>query len=158
MARTTVDELLAEARRGLERVEPAAAFQALLRGAVLVDLRSSDERRRQGVVPGSLHIPRSVLEWRVDPDFAYRNPAVPGHDAELILFCKDGYSSSFAAASLRRLGFERATDMVGGFGGWVAAGLPIRPRALRRRRSPLLGMEPPEPLGEVTPTANRAPA
>jgi rhodanese-related sulfurtransferase len=146
MVRLTVHDLLAEARLGLERAEPAAALAALARGAVLVDLRSADERRRQGIIPGSLHIPRSVLEWRVDPDSVLRNPAVPGLDAELILFCSDGFSSSLAAASLRRLGFARATDMVGGFAGWVAAGLPTRPRSLRRRRSPLLGMEPPEPL------------
>jgi rhodanese-related sulfurtransferase len=149
MARVTVDELLAEARLGLERAEPATALAALARGAVLIDLRSADERRRQGIIPGSLHIPRSVLEWRVDPDSALRNRAAPGLDAELVLFCSDGYSSSLAAASLRRLGFAHATDMVGGFGGWVAAGLPTRPRALRRRRSPLLGMEPPEPLAEA---------
>jgi rhodanese-related sulfurtransferase len=145
MGRTSVDELLADARRRLERLEPERALAALDRGAMLVDLRSADERRRHGVVPGSLHVPRSVLEWRFDPDSPHRNPAAPGLDAELVLFCAEGYSSSLAAASLRRLGFARATDLVGGYSAWTAAGLPTRPRPLRRRRSPLLGMEPPEP-------------
>jgi rhodanese-related sulfurtransferase len=44
---------------------------------------------------------------------------------QVILVCADGYSSSLAAATLRDLGFERATDVVGGFNGWVEAGLPI---------------------------------
>jgi rhodanese-related sulfurtransferase len=146
VARTTIDVLLAEARRGLARVEPAAALEALRRDATLIDLRSADERRRYGVVPGSLHVPRSVLEWRLDPESQHRNPAAPALDGEVIVFCADGYSSSLAAASLRRLGFARATDIVGGYSAWAAAGLPTRPRPLRRRRSRLLGMEPPEPV------------
>jgi rhodanese-related sulfurtransferase len=143
--RTTVDDLLAEARRGVRRLEPVEALAAQQAGALLVDLRSADERRREGVVPGSLHLPRSVLEWRVDPDSTWRNPAVGGLDARLVLLCADGWSSSLAVASLRGLGFAQATDVVGGYRAWAAAGLPIRARPLRRRRRSLLGMEPPEP-------------
>jgi rhodanese-related sulfurtransferase len=127
MRRTTVHELLAQARRGLRRVEPAEALTELEAGAVLIDLRSHDERTRHGVVPGALHIPYSVLEWRVDPASANRNPHVPGLEGRLILFCAEGYSSSLAAASLQRLGFGNATDLVGGFAAWKAAGLPVRP-------------------------------
>jgi rhodanese-related sulfurtransferase len=46
-------------------------------GSVIVDLRSDDERARDGVIPGSVHVPRSVLEWRVDPDSGFSNPAPP---------------------------------------------------------------------------------
>jgi rhodanese-related sulfurtransferase len=144
VARTTVDDLLAEARRGLERLEPPAALEAVCQGALLVDLRSADERRRQGVIPGSIHIPRSVLEWRVDPDSPHRNPAVPGLDGRLVLFCAEGYSSSLATVTLRRLGFSRATDMVGGFAAWRQAGLAVR-KARRTPASGLLGTDPPEP-------------
>jgi hypothetical protein len=63
-----------------------------------------------------------------------------------VLVCADGWSSSLAGASLRRLGIARATDVVGGFRAWAAAGLSVRARPLRRRRSALLGMEPHEPL------------
>jgi rhodanese-related sulfurtransferase len=92
-------------------------------GAALVDLRSEDERRREGIIPGSLHIPRSVLEWRLDPDSGYSNPYVrPGQS--VIVFCAQGFSSSFAAATLRELGWQTSTDIVGGFAGWKAAGLP----------------------------------
>jgi MFS family permease len=125
--RRSVDELLAEARaRIAPRVTPHEAHRALASGAVLVDLRSQDERRRNGVVPGSLHIPRSVLEWRVDPDSGWTNPYLGGLDRELILFCAQGFSSSFAAASLRDLGCRKATDMVGGFEAWKSAALPVR--------------------------------
>jgi MFS family permease len=125
--RRAVADLLAEARERIApRIEPAAACGALASGALLIDLRSQDERRRNGVVPGSLHIPRSVLEWRVDPESGYTNPHLGGLERELILFCAQGFSSSFAAAILRDLGFGKATDLVGGFEAWKSAGLPVR--------------------------------
>ncbi|MBA2476915.1 MAG: MFS transporter, partial [Actinobacteria bacterium] len=122
--RRSVDDLLADARRRIApRLAPEAAEQAQAAGALIVDLRSSDERRRSGVVPGSIHIPRSVLEWRVDPDGEYRNPAVCDPERQLVLMCAEGYSSILAAASLRELGFRRATDLAGGFDAWRRAGL-----------------------------------
>ncbi len=148
MRRKTIDELLEESRRRLERVEPEQAFEAMHAGALLIDLRSHDERDRNGVVPGSLHIPRSVLEWRVDPDSAHRNPAVDGLDQRLILFCSEGFSSSLAAATLHELGFENATDIIGGFAAWRAASLPVRPASAAPTAALLPGMNPPEPLEE----------
>jgi rhodanese-related sulfurtransferase len=145
--RRTVDDLLAAARERIApRLDPEQARRALAEGTVLVDLRSDDERRRHGVVPGSLHIPRSVLEWRVDPDSGYTSPYIPGLDAPLVVFCAEGYSSSFAAASLRDLGCANATDMVGGFEAWKAAGLPVRPaREEEADGAGLPGMDGPEP-------------
>ena len=127
--RTTLDELLAAARGQLERLEPEAAFAAQSQGALLIDTRSHDERRRTGLIPGALHIPLSVLEWRLDPDAdpAFHNPHVAGLDQWLVLVCAHGYSTSLAAATLQELGFSRATDMAGGFTAWEAAGLPVHP-------------------------------
>jgi rhodanese-related sulfurtransferase len=124
--RRTAAELLADAQRRIApRLEPQAAYEAMATGSVAVDLRSNDERRRDGIVPGSIHIPRSVLEWRVDPDSGYANPHLGRLDRQLILFCADGFSSSFAAANARELGWRKATDIVGGFVAWKAAGLPV---------------------------------
>jgi MFS family permease len=146
--RTSVDRLLAAAQKRITpRSAPAEAYRAMADGALLVDLRSQDERRRHGVVPGSVHIPRSVLEWRVDPDSGYANPHLGGLDCRLIVFCAQGFSSSFAAASLRDLGCEKATDLVGGFDAWKAAGLPVRAFAASDEPDPkeLPGMGVPAP-------------
>jgi rhodanese-related sulfurtransferase len=126
--RKTLEDLLAEARDRLERLEPESAHAAQAEGAVLVDTRSHDERRRDGVIPGALHIPRSVLEWRLDPDAdpAFHNPHVVGLDQWIVLVCAHGESTSLAAATLQELGFSRATDVVGGFTAWSAAGLPVQ--------------------------------
>jgi rhodanese-related sulfurtransferase len=129
MGRKTIDELLSEARARLERLEPEEALAAQSSGALLIDTRSHDERAREGVIPGSLHIPRSVLEWRLDPDAdpEFRNPHVGGLDEWLVLVCAHGYSTSLAAATLQDLGFTRATDVVGGFTAWKEEGLPVQP-------------------------------
>jgi rhodanese-related sulfurtransferase len=121
----TIEELLAEARRGLDRLEPAEAASAVAAGAVLVDIRSERQRERDGVVPGSLFFPRNVLEWRCDPGSPARDERVGDRGSRLIVMCDEGYQSSLAAANLKRLGFEHATDLAGGFRAWRAAGLPV---------------------------------
>ena len=74
-------------------------------------------------------IERNHIEWRLDPTSDARIPEAVDHDVEVILFCSEGYSSSLAAASLQDLGLHRATDVVGGFRAWDAAGLPTQPAA-----------------------------
>ncbi len=140
--RRSIDEVLASTREGLDRLEPHAAFEAVARGALLVDIRQDTSRQCDGVIPGALHLPRTVLEWRVDPDSPWRNPHVGGLDSHLVLVCDHGYSSSLAAASLRELGFARATDLVGGFQAWREAGLPVARLPADAERG--LGLGPPD--------------
>jgi rhodanese-related sulfurtransferase len=93
-------------------------------GALLVDTRPVAQREADGEVPGALVVERNVLEWRLDPASAARLPEATGHDVEVIVLCNEGYASSLAADSLRTLGLHRATDVVGGYQAWAAAGLP----------------------------------
>jgi rhodanese-related sulfurtransferase len=112
--------MLTEARSRIVRYTPAEAAAA--DDVLLVDLRSVDERERSGVIPGSRHVPRSVLEWRADPTSEWHAPELMGK--RLVLVCAQGYSSSLAAASLVELGVD-AGDLEGGFEGWAVAGLPV---------------------------------
>ena len=125
MART-IDELVAQARSRLRRVDPAGAAAVLARGGLLVDIRPAAQRRREGEIAGALVIERNVLEWRLDPASAHRIPEVTGHDQEVVVVCSEGYASSLAAATLQDLGFARVTDLEGGFRAWKESGLPIR--------------------------------
>jgi rhodanese-related sulfurtransferase len=125
--RATIDDLLDAARARLARLEPDEAAAAMEQGALLVDIRSEPQRERDGVVPGAIFHPRNVLEWRLDPDSGYADPAVGGTDRHVIVMCDAGYQSSLAAATLQDLGFARATDLAGGFQAWRAAGLPVTP-------------------------------
>ena len=124
MSPPSVDELLAEARAGLARLGPQEVRLAMSEGAVLIDIRSESQRGRDGVVPDSRFVPRNVLEWRLDPTCEHRDPSLARPDAQVIVMCDEGYQSSLAAATLRRLGVD-ATDLVGGFQAWRAAGLPV---------------------------------
>jgi len=146
MGRKTIDDLLREARNRLERLEPEDALAAQREGALLIDTRSHDERARHGVIPGSLHIPRLVLEWRLDPDSnpAYKSPYVDGLDEWLVEQPAHGCSTSLAASTLQELGFARATDLVGGFTAWKERGLPVSP-APDVDESAVPGMSPPDP-------------
>ena len=120
----TIDDLLTEARARLERVTPHEAAARIDEGALLVDIRPAAQRAREGEVPGSLIVERNVLEWRFDPLSDARLPQATGYGVDVIVLCSEGYTSSLAADALRSLGLHRATDVVGGFLAWAAAGLP----------------------------------
>ena len=143
-----VEELLSAARSRIDRLTPLEARAAASHGALIIDIRS-DEARQAGVVPGSLHLPRTVLEWRADPACAWHNPHVGGLDRRLIVLCEHGESSSFAAASLVDLGF-RAADVIGGFEAWQEASLAVATPTLQRGPGERPGMGPPEPAEPST--------
>jgi len=121
----SIDDVLTAARARLLRLDPRAAARAAAAGALLVDIRPVEVRRRDGEVPGALIVDRNVLEWRLDPSSPDRLTAVRGHDQTMILFCTEGYASSLAAAALQDLGLVNATDLEGGFLAWAAAGLAV---------------------------------
>ena len=121
----TISSLLEDARSRLDRLEPQEAFDAGRDGALIVDTRCADLRRDEGVIPGSVHVPLSVLYWRLDPSSPFRDPGLADPARRIILVCAHGYSSSLAAATLRDLGFPAATDLIGGFEAWAASGLPV---------------------------------
>jgi rhodanese-related sulfurtransferase len=120
-----VQALLDQARVGVRRLLPDEVFAAVEAGALLVDTRTDVQRLEQGDLPGALVIDRTVLEWRLDPASPHRIAEATGYDVPVIVVCRQGYSSSLAAASLRALGLGRATDMVGGVQAWREAGLPM---------------------------------
>ena len=121
----TVDDLLAEARERLVRLDAAQARDAIAGGALLIDIRAESQRAADGTVPGSVFVPRNVLEWRCDPNSPHRDPSIDGRERRLIIMCNEGYQSSLAAATLHELGLTTATDLDGGFQAWRAAGLPV---------------------------------
>ncbi|MFF5515220.1 rhodanese-like domain-containing protein [Streptomyces coeruleorubidus] len=121
-----IDELLERVRAGYERVEPQEAYEAARSGdALLVDIRYAALRERDGLIPGALVVERNELEWRLDPQGSHRLPEATSHALRVVVICNEGYASSLAVQSLHQLGLHRATDLVGGFQAWRAAGLPV---------------------------------
>lgn len=116
-------EMLVEARGQVGMVTPAeAAVQVAAGEAVLLDVREGEEWQH-GHIDGSVPVPRGLLEFMADP-------ASPRHKAGLdptrrvIVVCASGTRATFAAATLRTLGYADAVVLEGGLKAWMAAGLP----------------------------------
>ena len=140
-----IDALLAEARAGLDRVAPADLAAEMAAGALVVDTRPAEQRRRDGDLPGAVVVDRNVLEWRLDPTSPHHIPEAGDLDLRVIVVCNEGFSSSLAAATLRRLGLRRATDLSGGYQAWR----PLLPSPRPPRDDPFGAVEhtPHGPVG-----------
>ncbi|MEZ0114829.1 rhodanese-related sulfurtransferase [Catenulispora sp. EB89] len=123
---SSADAFLDKARSGLTRVTPDEADALRAEGALLIDIRPYANREAEGEIPGALPVERIHLEWRLSPDSEWRLSGVTA-ESRVIVFCNEGYASSLAARDLQLLGLTRATDLVGGFRAWAAAGLPTEP-------------------------------
>ena len=123
--RTTVREFLKSARDVIDRVTPEEVHAAHAAGARIVDTRDHTDRQAEGVIPGSIPIPPSVLPWRVDPEAKFTNDRVNDLDGHLVIVRNDGYSSNWVAAALVGLGFTSISDLKCGLREWAAFGLPI---------------------------------
>lgn len=120
--------MLTRARARLQRVDPEQTAALLRECAVVVDIRPHADRLAEGEIPGSVIVERIVLEWRLDPAGTHRLPGLTA-DTPVIIVCNEGYASSLAAADAHDVGLHHATDMIGGFRAWKAAGLPVTPGA-----------------------------
>lgn len=118
------DAYLAQARRGWSRVNAGQAHAEQAAGAIIIDTRTSEQRALTANIPGAICIDRTVLEWRLDPTFAWRIPEATSWNQRYIIVCRHGFSSSIAVKNLRELGLTNVTDLEGGYDAWVAAGLP----------------------------------
>jgi rhodanese-related sulfurtransferase len=120
---TNTAELVAEAKKRVDNLDVDAVAREIADGALLVDLREDSERRTTDAIPGSLHVPRGMIEFKADPD-------APTHLADLdparrtILYCAAGARSALAAVTLQTLGYTDVAHLDGGMGAWLASGRP----------------------------------
>lgn len=121
---SAIDQLLVQARSNLARVRVEYLADEVAQGAIVIDIRPVEQRRRDGNLPGAIVVDRNVLEWRLDPSSPHRLSMVTGVDVRFIIVCNEGYSSSLAAATLHELGLRSSTDLVGGFQAWLSWSAP----------------------------------
>ncbi len=114
-----IKELLAHADSDIEALSPEeVAARIGNTGTVLVDLRDIRELKREGKIPGSVHVPRGMLEFWMDPDSPYYKDFFDDAE-EVILHCNKGWRSALAAKSIQDMGFDNVKHMAGGFGQWM---------------------------------------
>jgi rhodanese-related sulfurtransferase len=118
-------DLVAAAKADLENLDPDAVEAEVSSGqAVLVDLREAEELEATGRIPGAVHVPRGMLEFRADPSSPYHQaPLDPS--ARVILHCASGGRSALAAATLKEMGYQNVAHLDGGVNAWKEAGKPL---------------------------------
>jgi rhodanese-related sulfurtransferase len=82
----------------------------------LIDIRDVRELEKEGRVENSVHIPRGMLEFWIDPNSQYFKEGKLDLDKEMVLFCAAGARSALAAKALQDMGFEKVSHIEGGFG------------------------------------------
>jgi rhodanese-related sulfurtransferase len=82
----------------------------------LIDIRDVRELEKEGRVENSVHIPRGMLEFWIDPNSQYFKEGKLDLDKEMVLFCAAGARSALAAKALQDMGFEKVSHVEGGFG------------------------------------------
>jgi rhodanese-related sulfurtransferase len=87
----------------------------------IVDLRDVRELKREGKIPGSLHVPRGMLEFWVDPASPYYKP-VFNEDKKFVFHCASGWRSALATLAVQNMGLKPVCHIATGFSGWVKAG------------------------------------
>ena len=113
--------MLAEANAVIETVSVQdLSYHLEDNEAILVDLRDSAERERDGVIPGSLHVPRGMLEFAADPESPAYNSALKP-EGRVLLYCGSGGRSALGAKTLLDMGYENVASLAGGYAAWREA-------------------------------------
>ena len=123
--KTTAADMVASARARIREVETADAIAMVDDpNVVIVDIRDIRERQRSGYIPGSVHAPRGMIEFWVDPDSPYFKEVFGQEDKTYLFHCASGWRSALSVATLQDMGFD-AAHLREGFSTWEAQGGPV---------------------------------
>jgi rhodanese-related sulfurtransferase len=118
-------QLVAEAEAEIETISAEDAKRLVGdENTVIVDLRDIRELWNIGTIPGSVHAPRGMLEFWVDPESPYHRE-VFASGKKLIFFCAGGLRSALAAKVVQDMGVTPVAHIAGGFGAWAKAEGPV---------------------------------
>lgn len=127
MLKISAAEMVRAARARIEEIETEDLISMLDDpDVVVVDIRDVRERQRTGVIPGSFHAPRGMIEFWVDPDSPYHKPVFAQPGKKYVFHCASGWRSALTVATLQDMGFE-AAHLKDGFSSWEASGGPVEP-------------------------------
>lgn len=121
----TAAEMVAAARARIKEVETKDLIAMVDDpNTVIVDIRDIRERQRTGFIPGSVHAPRGMIEFWVDPDSPYYKEVFGQDDKTYVFHCASGWRSALTVATLQDMGFQ-ASHLKEGFSTWEKQGGPV---------------------------------
>ena len=119
-------ELVDEANKSIKVMSPEQVKTAYDKGEItLIDVRDIRELWKEGTIKDSIHIPRGMLEFWLDPKSSYFQEKKIGDIKNIVLFCALGFRSALATKSLQEMGFDNVANAKGGFDSLKKIGLPI---------------------------------
>ena len=119
-------ELVDEANESIKVMSPEQVKTAYDKGEItLIDVRDIRELWKEGTIKDSIHIPRGMLEFWLDPKSSYFQEKKIGDIKNIVLFCALGFRSALATKSLQEMGFDNVANAKGGFDSLKKIGLPI---------------------------------
>ena len=109
--------LVQEAYSQIKTIDPNQAYSLFKDNKCnLIDIRDVRELENEGKIENSIHIPRGMLEFWIDPGSQYFKEEKIDLEKEIVLFCAAGARSALAAKTLKDMGFEKVSHVAGGFG------------------------------------------
>ncbi len=119
-------ELVDEANKSIKVLSPEQVKKAYEKDEItLIDVRDIRELWREGTIKNSIHIPRGMLEFWLDPQSSYYHEKKIGDMKSIVLFCALGFRSALATKSLNDMGFKNVANAEGGFDSLKNIGLPV---------------------------------
>tara|TARA_B100001027_G_scaffold52033_1_gene34697 strand:+ start:86 stop:472 length:387 start_codon:yes stop_codon:yes gene_type:complete len=119
-------ELVSDALSQIKTLTPSEALELANNDKCnLIDIRDIRELEKMGRIENSLHIPRGMLEFWMDPDSPYFKEGKIDMNKEMILFCAGGLRSALATKTLKDMGFEKISHIDGGFSQMKNSGFKV---------------------------------
>ena len=112
----SAQQLVQEAYTEIKTIDKKEAFNLVKENKCnLIDIRDVRELEKEGRIKNSIHIPRGMLEFWMDPQSAYFKNGKIDMKKEIVLFCAGGLRSALATKSLKDMGYKNVSHIDGGF-------------------------------------------
>ena len=119
-------ELVDEANKDIEALSADEVKKLAEKNEItLIDVRDIRELWREGTIEKSIHIPRGMLEFWLDPNSQYYKENKIKDLKKMVLFCAIGFRSALATKALVDMGFKNVANVTGGFDALKRAGLNV---------------------------------
>ena len=119
-------ELVDNAKKSIKSLSAHEIKNMVEKGHItLIDIRDIRELWKEGTIKNSIHIPRGMLEFWLDPNSTYFQEKKIGEIKNIVLYCALGFRSALATKALKEMGFKNVANASGGFDALKNAGLEV---------------------------------